>query len=83
MNRAVPRSYKDADEKLSPVVRQIVPQAEQIFRDQYVMEFIGGKEYEIRCRWSADGILYSMAAEKGDGVGTDSDVQQGQDAARP
>ena len=44
---------------------------------------LGGKEYEIRCRWSADGILYSMAAEKGDGVGTDSDVQQRQDAARP
>ena len=32
--------------KLSPVMREIVPQAEQIFRDQYVMEFIGGKEYE-------------------------------------
>ena len=32
--------------KLSPVLREIAPQAEQIFRDQYVMEFIGGKEYE-------------------------------------
>ena len=32
--------------KLSPAMREIVPQAEQIFRDQYVMEFIGGKEYE-------------------------------------
>ena len=32
--------------KLSPLVREIAPQAEQIFRDQYVMEFIGGKEYE-------------------------------------
>jgi hypothetical protein len=28
------------------VLREIAPQAEQIFRDQYVFEFIGGKEYE-------------------------------------
>lgn len=27
-------------------MREFVPQAERIFRDQYVMEFIGGKEYE-------------------------------------
>ena len=32
--------------KLSTMLREIAPQAEQIFRDQYVMEFIGGKEYE-------------------------------------
>ena len=32
--------------KLSPVLREIAPQAEQIFRDQYVMEFLGEKEYE-------------------------------------
>ena len=32
--------------KLSPLVREIAPQAEQIFRDQYVLEFIGGKEYK-------------------------------------
>lgn len=32
--------------KLSPVLKEIAPQAEQIFRDQYVMEFLGGKEYE-------------------------------------
>ena len=32
--------------KLSPVLREIAPQAEQIFRDQYVMEFLGGKEYK-------------------------------------
>ena len=32
--------------KLSPVLREIAPQAEQLVRDQYVMEFIGGKEYE-------------------------------------
>ena len=34
----------------------------------------GGKEYEIRCRWNADGILYSMAAEKGEEIGTGGDV---------
>jgi predicted nuclease of restriction endonuclease-like (RecB) superfamily len=32
--------------KLSSVLREIAPQAEQIFRDQYVMEFLGGKEYK-------------------------------------
>ena len=32
--------------KLSPLVREIAPNAEQIFRDQYVLEFIGGKEYK-------------------------------------
>lgn len=32
--------------KLSSVLREIAPQAETIFRDQYVMEFLGGKEYE-------------------------------------
>lgn len=32
--------------KLSPVLREIVPTAQQVFRDQYVMEFIGGKEYK-------------------------------------
>ena len=31
--------------KLSPVLREIVPTAQQVFRDQYVMEFIGGKTY--------------------------------------
>lgn len=30
--------------KLSTVLRQIAPQAEQVFRDNYVMEFITGKE---------------------------------------
>lgn len=30
--------------KLSPVLREIAPQAEQMFRDNYVMEFITGKE---------------------------------------
>ncbi len=32
--------------KLSPLLREIAPSAEQVFRDQYVMEFIGGKEYK-------------------------------------
>lgn len=32
--------------KLSPVLREIAPEAKQVFRDQYVMEFIGGKEYK-------------------------------------
>lgn len=32
--------------KLSPVVREIAPEAEQLFRDQYVLEFLGGREYE-------------------------------------
>ena len=31
--------------KLSPVLREIAPKAEVIFRDQYVFEFIGGKDY--------------------------------------
>lgn len=31
--------------KLSAVLREIAPQAEQIFRDQYVMEFIGAQQY--------------------------------------
>ena len=39
------RSKLDAP-KLSPVVREIAPKAEQVFRDQYVLEFLGGKEYE-------------------------------------
>ena len=39
-------TYCTADEKLSPLVRQIAPQADQVFRDQYVLEFLGGKNYE-------------------------------------
>ncbi|MCQ2256224.1 MAG: PDDEXK nuclease domain-containing protein [Bacteroidaceae bacterium] len=30
--------------KLSPLLREIAPEAEKVFRDQYVMEFITGKE---------------------------------------
>ncbi len=32
--------------KLSPVLREIAPKAEHVFRDQYVLEFLGGKDYE-------------------------------------
>ena len=32
--------------KLSPVMREIAPKAQQVFRDQYVMEFIGGRDYK-------------------------------------
>lgn len=32
--------------KLSTVLRQIAPQAEQVFRDQYVLEFLGSKDYK-------------------------------------
>ena len=32
--------------KLSPLLREIAPSAKQVFHDQYVMEFIGGKEYK-------------------------------------
>lgn len=35
-----------SEPKLSAVLRQIAPQAEQVFRDQYVLEFLGGKDYE-------------------------------------
>lgn len=32
--------------KLSTVLRQIAPQAELVFRDKYVMEFLGGRDFE-------------------------------------
>ena len=32
--------------KLSPVLRELAPQADHVFRDQYVLEFLSGKEYE-------------------------------------
>jgi len=35
---------KVATPKLSPLLREIAPEAERVFRDQYVMEFITGKE---------------------------------------
>lgn len=33
-----------SEPKLSTVLREIAPKAEQVFRDQYVMEFVSGKE---------------------------------------
>ena len=30
--------------KLSPLLRELVPEAKHVFRDQYVLEFIGGKD---------------------------------------
>ena len=39
-------TYQGVDEKLSAVLRVIVPQAEHILRNQYVIEFIGGNDYE-------------------------------------
>ena len=37
---------KVSEPKLSTVLRQIVPQSERVFRNQYVLEFLGGKDYE-------------------------------------
>lgn len=38
---------KKMDEpKLSPVMRAIAPKADQVFRDRYVLEFLGGKKIE-------------------------------------
>lgn len=36
--------------KLSPVLRELVPEAEKVFRDQYVMEFIGCQKNHQRQR---------------------------------
>ena len=46
INAAVFERSKVDGPKLSPVMREIAPKAEQVFRDQYVLEFLGGKEYE-------------------------------------
>ena len=46
INAAVFERSKVDGLKLSPVMREIAPKAEQVFRDQYVLEFLGGKEYE-------------------------------------
>ena len=46
INVAVFERSKVDGPKLSPVMREIAPKAEQVFRDQYVLEFLGGKEYE-------------------------------------
>ena len=46
INAAVFERSKVDGPKLSPVMREIAPKAEQVFRDQYVLEFLGGMEYE-------------------------------------
>ena len=50
LNRQIDSALYERDAvggaKLSSMLREIAPQAEHIFRDQYVLEFIGGKEYE-------------------------------------
>ena len=46
LDAALYERTKVATPKLSPQVRQIAPQADQVFRDQYVLEFLGGKNYE-------------------------------------
>ena len=38
--------YKLGQPIISPLVREIAPKAELVFRDQYVLEFLGSKEYE-------------------------------------
>ena len=48
LNRQIDSAFYErtltSQPKLSTVLRQIAPQAEQVFRDNYVMEFITGKE---------------------------------------
>ena len=53
INAAVFERSKVDGPKLSPVMREIAPKAEQVFRDQYVLEFLGGKENAdiIMKRW--------------------------------
>ena len=55
-------TYRSADKKLSPLVREIAPSAEQVFRDQYVMEFIGGGE-RIQV-WELDEISTHATNER-------------------
>lgn len=45
INAAVYERSNVSRPKLSTVLRETVPQAQSVFRDQYVMEFIGGKTY--------------------------------------
>ena len=49
LNRQIDSSLYErskASPKLSTVLREIAPSAATIFRDQYVLEFIGGKEFK-------------------------------------
>lgn len=45
--------------KLSPLLREIAPSAEQVFHDQYVLEFIGGKEYKTE-NWMKSALVQQM-----------------------
>lgn len=45
LDAALYERTKVSNPKLSTVLRQIAPQAEQVFRDEYVLEFLGGKDY--------------------------------------
>ena len=42
--------YKLGQPIISPLVREIAPKAEQIFKDQYILEFLGGKEYQYETK---------------------------------
>ena len=38
-------TYRDADKKLSSLLREIIPSSGRSFRDRYVMDFLGKKTY--------------------------------------
>lgn len=44
INAALYERTQLSQPKLSPVLKNIAPDAEQVFRDQYVMEFVSGQE---------------------------------------
>ena len=46
IDSALYERHQLAEPKLSPVLREIAPEAQKVFRDQYVMEFIGGRDYK-------------------------------------
>jgi predicted nuclease of restriction endonuclease-like (RecB) superfamily len=46
LDAALYERSKVSKPKLSTVLRQIAPQAELVFRDKYVMEFLGGRDFE-------------------------------------
>ena len=46
IDSALYERHQLAEPKLSPVLREIAPEAQKVFRDQYVMEFIGGQDYK-------------------------------------
>lgn len=45
INSALYERMMIGEPKVSAVLREIAPNADKMFRDQYVMEFLGGKEY--------------------------------------